>query len=158
MKRYINTGFIVMLSLVLMSTTCSTDDDGITNNNTLQIQSIVNIAQSGTWKITYFFDTDEEETSNYNDYDFIFASDGNLTASNLSSTITGNWSVTDDSNSSNDSNEDDDIDFNISFSSPAIFQELTDDWDIVSVTETTIELIDISGGNGGTDYLTFEKN
>ena len=28
----------------------------------------------------------------------------------------------------------------------------------ISQKYTKIELIDISGGNGGTDYLTFEKN
>lgn len=45
------------------------------------------------------------------------------------------------------------------FSSPAVFaDELTDDWDIISYSATKIQLIDVSGGNGGTDYLTFEKN
>ncbi|MFN7419673.1 MAG: hypothetical protein ACK5RV_02185, partial [Flavobacterium sp.] len=70
-------------------------------------------------------------------------------------TYTGVWSVT-DSNSNDDSM--DDLDFNIAFTTPANFLELTDDWDIQSRTDTKIELIDISGGNGGTDYLTFEKN
>lgn len=45
------------------------------------------------------------------------------------------------------------------FSSPTVFaDELTDDWDIISYTDTKIQLVDVSGGNGGTDYLTFEKN
>jgi len=50
-----------------------------------------------------------------------------------------------------------DIDFNIFFASPADFAELSDDWDIISHTATKIELKDVSGGNGGTDLLTFEK-
>ena len=37
------------------------------------------------------------------------------------------------------------------------FEDLNDDWDIISQSSSKIELIDISGGNGGTDYLTFEK-
>ena len=37
------------------------------------------------------------------------------------------------------------------------FEELNDDWDVVSQSATKIELIDVSGGNGGTDYLTFER-
>jgi hypothetical protein len=37
------------------------------------------------------------------------------------------------------------------------FEDLVDDWDFISVSNTKIELIDISGGNGGTDYLTFER-
>jgi hypothetical protein len=48
----------------------------------------------------------------------------------------------------------------ILFSSPApadFIDDLSDDWDILSYSATKIELIDVSGGNGGTDYLTFEK-
>ena len=75
-------------------------------------------------------------------------------ASNGSSTVNGSWSVTDSSNSSS---SDDDIDFNISFTAPPDFEEFSDDWDIIQHSSTRIELIDISGGNGGTDYLTFEK-
>jgi len=38
------------------------------------------------------------------------------------------------------------------------FEDLNDDWDFISQSATKVELIDVSGGNGGTDYLTFEKN
>jgi hypothetical protein len=34
---------------------------------------------------------------------------------------------------------------------------LNDDWDILELNNSVIKLIDISGGNGGTDYLTFER-
>ncbi|MCB0382605.1 MAG: hypothetical protein KDD05_04705, partial [Psychroserpens sp.] len=62
--------------------------------------------------------------------------------------------------SNDDSSSDDDIDFNIFFPVPDSnnFEDLNDDWDIVSTSSNTIELIDISGGNGGTDFLTFERN
>nr|WP_315147929.1 hypothetical protein [uncultured Flavobacterium sp.] len=50
------------------------------------------------------------------------------------------------------------MDFNIAFASPATFLELTDDWEIIERTSTVIKLKDVSGGNGGTDYLTFTKN
>jgi len=68
----------------------------------------------------------------------------------------GTWSVsTDDSNDDNPSN---DLDFNIAFGSPADFLDLTDDWDVTTYSSTTISLIDVSGGNGGTDVLIFTKN
>jgi len=76
-------------------------------------------------------------------------------ASNGTNNYTGTWSIT-DSNSSDDSQ--DDLDFNINFNLTNDFEDLNDDWDFVSQSETKIELIDISGGNGGTDYLTLEKN
>ena len=37
-----------------------------------------------------------------------------------------------------------DLDFNIAFTTPANFVDLTDDWDIVSRTDTKIQLIDVS--------------
>jgi hypothetical protein len=63
--------------------------------------------------------------------------------------------LNDDSNDDSPSN---DLDFNIGFTAPANFADLTDDWDIVTYSDTTISLIDISGGNGGTDTLVFTKN
>ncbi len=62
------------------------------------------------------------------------------------------------SGSSSSGNTSGDIDFNIFFASPADFAELSEDWDIISHTASKIELKHVSGGNGGTDLLTFEKN
>ncbi|MFP4846261.1 hypothetical protein [Winogradskyella sp. PE311] len=161
MKKVFNLGLLLMLSFSLMSSMCSSDDDdGSPNNNSQQIAEIENTVESGTWRITNFNDSGQNETSDFNGYDFSFNSDGSLVATNGSNTMTGTWSVTDDSNSSDDSSSDDDIDFNIFFPVPDSndFEDLNDDWDVVMTSSTRIELIDISGGNGGTDMLTFEKN
>ena len=158
MKRTINLAMLLLLTFSLMSSTCSSDDDDNNiNDNSAEIQDVTNTAETGTWIITYFYDTDSDETSDYTGYEFTFGANGVLTATNGMNTHTGTWSVTDDSNSSDDSNDDDDIDFNISFLSPPDFEELSDDWDIMTHTSTKIELTDVSGGNGGTDFLTFEK-
>ncbi|WP_431158805.1 hypothetical protein [Winogradskyella poriferorum] len=161
MKKVFNLGLLLMLSFSLMSSMCSSDDDdGSSNDNSQQISQIENNVESGTWRITNFNDSGQNETSDFNGYDFTFNSDGSLVATNGSNTLTGTWSVTDDSNSSDDSSSDDDIDFNIFFPVPDDndFEDLNDDWDVVTTTSTRIELIDVSGGNGGTDMLTFEKN
>lgn len=160
MKTTFFKGLLLMLSFSLMSSMCSSDDDdGNSNNNSQQIAQVESTAQSGTWRITNFNDSGQNETSDFAGYNFTFNTDGSLVASNGSNTVTGTWSVTDDSNSSS-SSSDDDIDFNIFFavSNTNNFQDLNDDWDIVSTSSTKIELIDISGGNGGIDMLTFEKN
>jgi len=158
MKKLTVKGLLFMLSLTLITGACSSDDNGInTNNNAETIQAVKNAVVSGTWIITYFFDTDHEETNNYSGYNFTFNSNGVLTATNGTNTYNGTWSVT-DSSSDDDSSGPDDIDFNIFFATPTEFADLSDDWDIVLNTSTKIELIDISGGNGGTDNLTFEKN
>lgn len=160
MKNQFYTGLLLLLSFSLMSSTCSSDDDAMSDNSQ-QIAQIEVQATSGTWRITNFVDSGVEETSDFAGYDFSFNGDGSLVATSATNTLTGTWSVTDDSNSSSDdSNDDDDIDFNIFFPVPDSndFNDLNDDWDVVSTSSTQIVLIDISGGNGGTDMLTFERN
>ena len=130
MKKVCNLGLLLMLSFSLMSSMCSNDDDGGSpNDNSLEIAEIVTIAQSGTWRITNFNDSGQNETSDFNGYDFSFNADGSLVATNGSNSLTGTWSVTDDSNSSDDSSSDDDIDFNIFFPVPESndFEDLNDD-------------------------------
>lgn len=154
----------MVFALLFISCSSDNSDDVITANSMADIQEITNLVSSGTWTITNFMDSGSDETPNFNDYGFSFNADGNLVAENGSITVNGTWSVTDD-NSSDDSNDDssiddssDDIDFNIFFATPSNFNELSEDWDIVSRTNSKIELIHVSGGNGGTDNLTFEKN
>ena len=142
---------ILILSIVcLIFASCSEDDNS--NNNTTQ-QQIEQLVQSNSFIITSFIDSGNDETGHFSCYSFQFNSDGTLTASNQSNTYSGTWSIT-DSNSNDDST--DDLDFNINFNLTNEFEELNDDWDIVSYTTNRIELIDISGGNGGTDNLVFE--
>jgi hypothetical protein len=143
--------FIFMLNVASM---CSDDDN---SNTSADPTPVINTVSSGTWRITLYEDNGVNETNNYANYIFTFNSNGVLTAAN-STSYNGTWSVT-ASNSNDDSQ--DDLDFNIAFLAPApnaFTDDLTDDWDIVSYTATRIQLIDVSGGNGGTDYLTFEKN
>jgi hypothetical protein len=135
--------------LILVLFACKEDDSSDVNQ-----AKVINAVTSGTWRITYYYDTDKEETINFTGYNFTFGS-GPLTATNGTNTYAGTWSIT-DSNSNDDTL--DDLNFNISFASPAAFADLSDDWDILEVTDTKIKLVDVSGGSGGTDYLTFEKN
>ncbi len=139
-------GLLFLFGILVVA--CNNDDASPTNQSKVE-----NIAKAGTWKITYFYDTDKEETANFTGYNFTFGS--SLTATNGVNTYTGTWSIT-DSNSNDDTM--DDLHFNIAFTAPPDFEDLSDDWDIIEVTDTKIKLIDVSGGGGGSDYLTFERN
>lgn len=152
--------FLLFTTLFIASCSGDDSDDSNNNNNNTSADQTIAIAQEGTWRVTYFFDTDSEETNDFNGYTFNFNSDGTLVASNGTNTVNGTWSVDDSSSSSDDDdNSSDDDDFNIFFAvdESSDFEDLNDDWDIISVTSTKIELTDVSGGNGGTDFLTFEK-
>lgn len=150
MKRISIYALLSFLFIINTASMCSSDDNPSTNQS-----EVIDIAVTGTWRVTLYNDSGVVETSKFNGYNFTFASSGVLTAVGNGATHSGTWSVT-DSNSSDDSIND--LDFNIFFASPVDFVDLTDDWDIVSKSASKIELIDVSGGNGGTDYLTFEKN
>lgn len=138
-----------MFSLLLVMS-CSQDDDNTNAQN--EIQSNV---QSGTWQISKFVDSGKDETDHFLGYNFTFRSSGVLNANNGTNNYDGTWSITD--SNSND-NSQDDLDFNINFNLTNDFEDLNEDWDFISQSSTKIELVDISGGNGGTDYLTFERN
>lgn len=137
--------------LIFLMISCSDTNE---NFNSIK-DEIEGDMKSGTWKITKFIDSGKNETSDYNGYTFSFDSNDILIANKDSMIFTGSWNI-----SSSNSNDDDldDLDFNISFSSPDVLEEITEDWSIITNSSKKIELIHISGGNGGTDLLTFEKN
>jgi len=168
MKKRIFWSLLFAVSL-LVTTSCSTSDDSDSSNNNnnnnsndaaIAIQETTDAVTAGQWVITKFIDSEQDETNDFNGYTFTFNDDGSLVAVNGSNTVNGSWSVTDSSSDSSDDDgsSSDDIDFNIFFSTPSSFEELTEDWNILSRSTIKIELIHISGGNGGTDLLTFEKN
>lgn len=146
---------LALLFMLNVASMCSSDDDN-SNSTSIDPTPVINTASSGTWRITFFEDSGNNETNHFTGYNFTFGSGNALTASNGTNTYTGTWSVTNDD--SNDDSPSNDLDFNITFSAPADFTDLTEDWNIISYTATKIQLVHVSGGNGGTDYVTFEKN
>lgn len=127
------------------------------DNNTTELaqEAVENNLEAASWHITLFEDSGNDETAHFSGYDFTFEADGTLMADNGTNTVQGSWSIS-DSNSNDDSP--DDLDLNLFFNVSNDFEELNEDWDIIAYTDMKIELIHISGGNGGTDYLTFERN
>lgn len=153
MKKLFLIPFLMIIFMLNVASSCSDDDN---NNSSSDPTPVINTVTQGTWRVTYYFDTDTDETSDFTGYNFTFASSNALVATNGTNTYTGTWSVTNDD--SDDDSPSNDLDFNILFGSPADFADLSDDWEIISRTDTKIQLRDVSGGNGGTDLLTFEKN
>lgn len=146
---------LLFLGIVLLLASCSQDDDVITQGNTAAAQQVqTTVSTGGDWRITSFIDSGDDETAYFAGYTFQFLANDVVEAVSSSTTYTGTWSV--GSNSSDDDSSSD-LDFNLFFALTNKFEELNDDWDIVSQSATKLELIDVSGGNGGTDYLTFER-
>lgn len=154
MKRVILIPMLFCLFMLNVASMCSSDDNS--SSSSQDPTPVINAATQGTWRVTSYIDSGTDETNHFTGYNFTFGNGGVLTATNGSNTVTGTWSVV--NNNTNDDSPSNDLDFNIGFTAPANFADLTDDWDIVSYSDTTISLIDISGGNGGTDTLVFTKN
>ena len=159
MKPKILKSIALMACLSLFSFQCD-EDDVNPNDNSLKKAAIELNMQDGTWRISSYVDSGQNETSDFAGYIFAFSSTGALIASNGAMTKQGIWSVNDDNSSDDDSNDDNDIDFNIVFDVAETddFDDLNDDWDIVSHSSTQLQLRDVSGGYGSVDTLTFTKN
>jgi hypothetical protein len=136
--------FLSALCFVL-AIACNKDD----NTDPISTAAVNNTLSSGTWRITYYWDSDHEETSSFSGYSFTFGSGNVVTASKSGTNITGTWTTASDDSKTK---------LVLAFASPASFAELTDDWHVFERTDTKIRLQDVSGGSGNTDYLTFEKN
>lgn len=124
------------------------ESDCSTTGGTVDDAALVNALTNGDWFITFFFD-DTDETADFADYTFNFASDNTATATDTNGTTNGNWST-----SSGDETE---LGLNLNFGTGIPLDELADDWDVLEVTNDIIRLKDISGGDGSEDFLTFER-
>ena len=132
---------LVIAGLFMMAfASCKKDDNSSSPSSTVVTQ--------GQWKVTLFSENGVVETSKFSNYVFTFNSNGTVSAVRSGSTVNGSWS---------DGNDDSQHKLILNFASPADFTEISDDWHILQESSSKIELEDVSGGNGGTDLLTFEK-
>lgn len=104
---------------------------------------------SGDWYVNFYFD-DTDETANYQDYVFNFATDGTATATDGSGSTPGTWSTS--------AGDETDLELNLNFGTGVPLDELADDWDVLEVTNDIIRLKDVSGGDGSEDFLTFGRD
>jgi hypothetical protein len=128
---------------------CSSDDDNNSSNNPNITDRNNNVA-NGTWEVILFSEDGTNQTSNYSGYDFTFTANNVLTVVNSSNTMTGTWTTGKD-----DSTPKMVINFAV-INGP--FEEISEDWRILSSSSTKLELKHISGGDGSIDLLTFQKN
>lgn len=135
-----------LFAVVLLFSSCKKD-------NAVSVKNTENTISKGSWKATTFIEDGTNELTHLSGYVFTFEDNGTVKAVKSGVTTTGTWSVGEESGDDSDSN----IHLNINFTTDPL-TEISDDWHVMSVTSSKIELEDVSGGNGGTDELTLEKN
>lgn len=104
---------------------------------------------SGSWRVTLFIDSGNDETSDFNGYNFVFQTNGVLAAVKNNVTQTGTWSYHQSSNKLI-------IDLGPKDNTNKPLGELTDDWKIISRTNTEIKLTDDNPASN--EFLTFTRN
>ena len=76
MKSYLN----CFLFAIVLFISCKKDSNNINNN-----------ISNGTWRITLFTDSGNDETGDFFGYSFTFGDNGVLTATKAGSSKTGTW-------------------------------------------------------------------
>lgn len=139
------------LTTALLSISCDKEDLNIPD-----LQDTRSTVQVGSWRVATLIDSGTDETADFSRYTFTFNESGALTATDGTTTQTGVWSV---ENDRDEDDQEDDLDFIISFpvGEDSIFDDLTDDWDVISVTDNRIALIDEDVYEED-DRLTFVRN
>jgi hypothetical protein len=143
-------GFITLLSC---------DDTSTVNNDhtAVGLVEVENRAINGEqWRVTSFTRSSVDHTNLFDGYIFEFDSNNLLTSTNGSDNLSGTWSVKDQKRKENKKSEFDDIGFSIGFTNPTLFEQLSGNWEIVTITDSKIELRN-SIRNSQADLITFEK-
>lgn len=129
--------FVFLAATLTLLSSCSKDED-ISNNTT-----------SG-WVVSKFIENTKDKTVSFDGYVFDFQSSGVATATKGSEVVTGIWKEVVDSGRTK---------FILDFAKSGIFDEISEDWTLVSKSDTSIKLTHTSGNtaNIGTDILEFSK-
>jgi hypothetical protein len=128
--------------LILLRVCDDSADDG-------DVTEIRNIMMDGPWNVALYSEGEMDMTSEFTGLDFSFSTMHQVEVSELGNvTAEGLWRILRDSEEG--------LKFYLNFDSAGSLGELTEDWKIMSITATRIELKDESG-DGTLETLVFEK-
>lgn len=132
--------FCMAISVVFFS--CNPDDNSGTANDIQQNDL------TGNWKIKELIDNDKDETYHFTGYIFTF-SNSTVTAVKAGVSVSGIHTLSSGSNGSRE--------LKMIFPETEPWDELNEDWTVLEWNQNMLKLRHVSGGNGGTDNLIFEK-
>ena len=104
---------------------------------------------STNWSVSSYIDDGTDDTAVFENYVLSFGEEGVLTAVIDETTTEGTWSVSVSSSA--------ELELIIDLGEAEPLDELTDSWDVTGLTENTVELEDVSGGDGSVDTLVIQR-
>ncbi len=118
-----------LIASAAITSSCKKEDDSTPNNSSSNVSGIIT---SGSWRVSYYHESGNDHTGNFNGYIFTFSNGGTMTATDSSGTTNGTWS-TDDSNAS---------EFHMSIGSTSPLSDLNNGWLITSQSATEVDMKD----------------
>ncbi|WP_026711434.1 hypothetical protein [Flavobacterium filum] len=116
---------------------------GQCGSNSGSTDDFIDVLTSGNWRISYYHEGDDDETSTFNGFVFTFNINNTITITKDSSTYNGTWLFY----------EDDGLDIlEIDFEDDPL-DDLDDDWELFEFSSTLIQLKE----EGDNEYLSFTK-
>ncbi len=137
----------ILFTIISLAACSSNDDSGDANTN--EFEQIESTLPQGQWEVSKLIEDESDHTIDFESFVFTFKEDGTVVAQNDLFTENGTWAY---DNSSSGSEK-----LKLQFSGTTPFDKIDEDWDIVSVTNSKIELSHVSGDNGDIELLTFSK-
>jgi hypothetical protein len=112
-------------------------------SNSGSTDDFIDVITSGNWRISYYHEGDDDETSVYNGFVFTFNANNTITITRNSSNFTGTWLFY----------EENGLDIlEIDFQDDPL-NNLDDDWELLEFSSTLIQLKE----EGDDEYLNFTK-
>ena len=137
---------LILVGFVIFAS-CSSDDSK--EDQFGQFEDIKLILPQGEWKVGKFLKDEVDKTANFESFVFTFNSDGNVLAQNDLFSEKGTWLYVNEV-------ENQEI-LVLTFSQIEPFEDINEDWQIVSISPSKIELIDKGSNPQDTKLLSFLK-
>ncbi len=116
----------LLATSLMASTGCTKTADGSSDTGPTPL--------TGDWKVTYYFTDGQLRTADYADYTFDFKPKNAITALKDGQSVSGVWAI-----STKATTQEMKVEFN---TGDDRLSAITEDWDVVFVSETQVELID----------------
>jgi hypothetical protein len=123
--------YLSLFGLFLLFASC--ENTLVDDDSPAQDISVIVSEDNAQWRISYFWDKDKDETSDFQGYTFTFESDGKLEAKKGDQLQAGTWSIIQDDGRQK---------FVIDLGQLRPLEELTDDWLILEKSAGIIKLKD----------------
>jgi len=133
---------------------CDEEDDhyenhsGLDDHTGIENPDLSAVLSEGIWVVAEYQHADRDETGNYQEYEWTFNSEGQVTVSDGAGEFTGTWSSITDSGT---------LYLVFDFGETAPLAEFNEDWEILEYSHEKFDLKNVSGGDGSVDRMVLER-